>query len=287
MVRQSMKLLRKTTWYPQPHEIRGGVTFEADDAALDATCVPIAFHDEGLGTPSARETHPENAAFTVPTDEANCFPDSRVNNVFAEFRYSITSKFMDDNLTGIRCWFMPVFFSFLDDYTPADELTSATVQSILKMQTESTDRQGGPLYVATTDLPEKVAAMGVLGTNTPFLDTDTGIESIAAALETYYDAIHYYTIANKVRSVTGGMKWFTLTRNRPQATFRFHIRPKSKRMNPYTYFGIQTGVPIQGSESQIPVVTRDLTVATQYVDLDWKIRYNEWNENFDFRKVSA
>ncbi len=274
----------KTMWWPQPHDLQGGVTFECDDGTLDATIVPLAFYDEGLGAPSAIETNPENAAFAVVTDQANCFVNSRINVMFAEFIFSLTSKFNDDNLTAIKIGTMPIFMSFINDYTAVDEVSSVEIQDVIEMQTESTDRQGGPLYVAAKDLPEKVAGIGVLGTNTPFLDTDTGIEAVDWRPDQFYDALHFLTIKEKLKKVTGGMKHEYLTANRPVIKKRFFIRPKVKRMNPFTYFGVLVSVQVQGQE-QVGVITRDYTAATQYVDLDWKVRYNEWNEDFNMSKV--
>ncbi len=275
----------KQKWWPQPHRLTAGVTFELDSATLDSTIIPIAFYDEGLGAPSLIETNPEHANFAIVGDQANCFVGSRVNTYYAEFRFSLTSKFFDDNLSGIRFATMPIFMAFQNDYTAIDELSSLEVQDVLMMQTESTDRQGGPLYVAGTDLPEKVAAHGNLGANTPFLDTDVGIESVAFNSVNYYNAIHFLTIANKIKSVQGGLKWHVINANRPFMKINFHIRPKTKAMNPFTYAGVLVHVPVQGDADQIGVITRDITAATQYLDLDWDVRYNEWNPEFNMAKV--
>ncbi len=156
------KKLMKSTWYPQPHSINGGCAFELDDATLDSTIVPFCFYDEGLGAPTARETNPRNTAFAVVADEANCFVGSRVNNIIAEFRFALSSFVLDQNIPSVRFAVMPIYFAFIEDYTAVDELTSIEVQDVLEMQTEATDRQGGALYVAATDLPEKVPGLLIL-----------------------------------------------------------------------------------------------------------------------------
>ncbi len=276
--------LMKQTWYPQPHSINGSCSFECDDAALDSTIVPIAFYDEGLGAPSTKETHPENAAFAVVADEANCFVGSRINMITAEFRIALTSKAFDDNVQ-IRFATMPIFMAFKEDYEAIDELSSLEIQDVLEMQTETTTNQGGPLYVAGTDLPEKVAALSNLGVNTPFLDTDTGIEGVAFSAATYYNMLHFQTNRGKLKKVQGGLKYEILNGNRPFIKKQFFIRPKVKAMNMFTYFGALLHVPVQGGTEQIGVITRDYTAATQYVDIDWNIRYNEWNPEFNMSVV--
>ncbi len=284
MPERAPKLMRQT-WWPQPHRLTAGVTFELDAATLDSTILPIAFYDEGLGAPSGVNTNPEHASFALVGDQANCHVGSRINMITAQLRFSLTSKFFDDNLSGIRFATMPIFMAFINDYTAIDELSSLEIQDILMMQTESTDRQGGPLYVAATDLAEKVAGHGNLGANTPFLDTDVGIESVAFNSNAYYNALHFHTTKDKLKSVQGGLKWHVINANRPFMKMDFFIRPKVKAMNPFTYFGVLVHVPVQGDADQIGVITRDITAATQYLDLDWDVRYNEWNPEFDMGKV--
>jgi len=285
MPRERTPRLMRTEHYPQPHDIRGGVTFELDNGVIDSTIIPFAFYDEGLGAPSAVETHPENAAFAVVDKQANCFVNSRINMIHAELRFSLTSKFFDDNLSGIRFATMPIFMAFINDYTAIDELSALEIQDVLEMQTETTTNQGGPLYVAGTDLPEKVASLGNLGAATPFLDTDVGIEGVAFVEQNYYDMLAHSTNAEKLKSVQGGLKWEVINANRPFIKKTFFIRPKVKRMNKFTYFGVMVHVPEQGDTQQIGVITRDITAATQYLDVDWDVRYNEWNNEFNSSKI--
>ncbi len=277
--------LMKQAWYPQPHVLSGGFSFEFDDATLDATIVPIAFYDEGLGTPSALETNPENAAFAVPADQANCFVNSSLNVVNAEFRFSLNSSFLDDNLTHIRFATMPIHMAFINDYTAIDELSSLETQDILNMQTESSDRQGGPLYVAAKDLPEKITNLANQGTNQAFLDTDVGIEAVAFDIGNYYNALQFLTIGPKLKKISSGLQWHIMSRNKPFIKYRLKIRPNVKRMNPFTFFGLMIVAPASGTVQQPHTITRDFVAATQYLDVDYDVRYNEWNQDFNFKVV--
>ncbi len=278
--------LMRTAWYPQPHLITAGFSFEFDDATLDSTIVPIAFYDEGLGSPAANETHPEHTSFAVVNDRPNCFVNSTINSIEAEFRFNLNSNFLDDNLMVLRFCTMPIHMAFINDYTAIDELTSLEVQDILEMQTEATDRQGGPLYVAATDLSEKTAGISNQGADVPFLDTDAGLEAVAFNTNEYYNSIHFLTIKEKIKRVSSGLQWHTLTRNRPTLRYKLHIKPNVKRMNPFTYFGLLVHAQIVGGTNQPHTLTRDLVAATQYMDVDYDIRYNEWNQNFAFEKVT-
>ncbi len=277
-------MLMKQKWWPQPHEINGSISFEFDDGTIDSTIVPICFYDEALGAPSSKETNPENAAFAIVANEPNCFVGSRVNRIFAEFRFSVTKDFMEDNIAALRMAVMPIHCAFSEDYTAVDELSGVTVANALELQTEATDRQGGPLYVAGTDMPEKLTNSGLQGVNVPFLDTDQGLEAVAFSSAQYYQAISHQTISGKVRACSGGLRWFTMSPNNTFKRMRFGIVPKVKAMNPFTYYGMLLFAPAAGLKDQLPAVA-ELTAATDYVHVDWNIRYNEWNPEFNFGMV--
>ncbi len=279
-----VKQFTKVEMYAQPHQIGRQFAFELDDATLDSTIVPFAFYDEGMGAPTALETHPENAAFVVVAHQANCFINSRINLVLANLRFALTSKAIDDNLPAIRMAFMPIHMAFIDDYTAIDELSTLEVQDVLEMQTESTDNQGGPLYVAATDLPEPTASSAVYATTTPFLDTDTGLEAVAFSSGNFYNMLHFMTNSGKLKATQSGLRWFTLTPNRPVKEFDIGIVPKVKRMNKFTYFGCLIHVPILSNNDQV-VAGGDVTAATQYVTCTSRVRYSEWNIDFNSRKV--
>lgn len=274
----------KSTWYPQPHDMRGGCSFEIDNTTLDQTIVPFCFYDEGLGAPTARETNPRNASFAVVNDEANCFVNSRVNTIFAEFRFSLTAQALDDNLPSIRFATMPIWMAFKENYTAIDELSTFEIQDILELQTEATDRQGFPLFVAAADLPEISTSRANLGANQPGLDTDVGIEAVAFDVNAYYDMLHYMTNGSMLANSTGGLSWDVLTQQRPFIMKRFQINPKVKRMNEYTFGGLLINFPAAGQSEQTMALA-ELTGSVNLVHMDWTIRYNEWNEDFNSRML--
>ncbi len=274
--------LMKSLWHPRPHDSEGSLSFELDDATIDTTILPIAMYDEGLGAPSAYEANPQHASFVV-TDDPNCFVESRVDRVFCRLKWGITSKFIDDNIPAVRCFYMPLFLAFKEDYIAVDELSNLKIQDTLELQTEATDRQGYPLYNGT-DMTDKFGSSAHVGLNVPGLTADSGLEGITFTLNQYYDMLHYLRNSGKLKSVQGGIKWFTLTPNKPVATIDIRIRSSVKRMNEYTFFGVMIGCPVVDTADQIPV-TADITAATRYVFCDWQIRFNEWNEDFYMKMV--
>ncbi len=278
------KRMGKVEMWPRPHDMTGSVSFELDDSLIDTTILPICHYDEGKGAPDSYNSHPEHASYVVAA-ESNCFVDSRINQIFCRLTASLTSKFIDDNLTAIRIGIMPIFLAFKEDYDATDELSGATVKSVLGMEYETTDRQGRPIYNASK-MAEKFAGSNDLWDQTGLgLTTDVGMEGVSFNRGTFYDALQYMKIAGKLKKCVGGMKYFSLTQNRPYRNFDVKIRPKNKRMNEYNFLGVMLDVPTQSNPLQTPVATRDTTAATQYVDIDWATRYLEWHDNFDHGKV--
>ncbi len=275
-------MLMRTTWYPSPHNMEIAVGFNIESAVKHDTNFPVCFYDEGLGTPSALETHPENAAFAEQAN-GNCFPDSRINNIFTSVEFHLTKGLLEtDKVHALKCYYMPIFLSFKEDYIAIDELSSSETQDILKMQTEATDRQGFPLY-NNNKLAEKFTGGGTFPTTQPGLTTTQIAEGVAFDTEAFYDALHYKTISGKLKTLQGGLKNFMLTRQRPFKQFMFRLRSKTKRMNPFNFFGIIAGAYQVDTHEQLPIATD--TSAIQHVHCVFKCRYNEWNQDFNFKRV--
>jgi hypothetical protein len=279
----AVKRLAKTTQYPQPHNDTFSWAHGLETATNDrATILPIIMYDEGLGAPSGRQTHPEHSSFSE-VSYPNCFVDSRINRAYVELRFTLTKGALEtDKIHALNIAFMPIFTAFKEDYTAIDEKSQWEVQDILELQTEDTDRQGYPLYNGV-DMTEKYSGSCDLDAAVPGLTTDQGLEGVTFDVTQYYDALQFTTIAGKLKGAQGGLKWITLTRQKPTVKIRIRMRSAVKRMNPYSFFGVMTYVPQVDTDYQIPASGDVTNISHVYVDA--KFRYNEWNENFSHNKV--
>ncbi len=271
----------KQTWFPRVHNQRLALSFGMESAVVNTTTiVPIAFYDEAI-SPSTISTNPENAAF-VEVDSMNCMPDSRIDGINVEATFSMTHGALEtDKLHMIKCGFMELHTSF-EDIAATDELSGATIGTVLELETESTDRQAMPLY-NTVKVLEKVATSGTLDALQPGLTSSQVIEGVAFQPNLYYDALQYHTTKNKLKACTNGLKWFTLTKDKPFRKFKFRIHPKTKRMNEFSFAGLMVLVPDAQTDFQYHL-DADMT-NIPHVDVMIRIRYNEWNEYFNFKKV--
>ncbi len=275
--------LMRTKWFPNPHTFRHIFGFALESGVENrATNYPICMYDEGQGTPSDLETNPVNAAFVVDQSPM-IYPDSRVDSIFAQVTVSMTKAALEtDKLHAIRYFIQPVHMAFLEDYTAIDDLSSTETQDAIEMQTESTDRQGIPLW-NNIKLPAPLSGKNLLHADVPLMDTTQQIEGITYGTQGFYNAIHYMTIANKLKTLTDGIRWHIIKRQNPVHVHRFRIHRSSKHANPYMYAGLIIGCPAADAFDQIPMAAETTNVT--HLKLETSVRYNEWNENFNFKPV--
>jgi len=276
-----MTKLMKTKWYAQPHRQWLRFKLSAQVNNKQSTIIPHCFYDEGLGAASAQETNPRHANF-ASVSSTNCFPESDVDIVFASLTFTLTKQALEtDKITALRIGFMPIFCSF-EDYTAIDELSSLEIQDILELQFETTDNQGFPLF-AGVKLTEAFSGSGTFSALQPGLTTTQVIENVAFSAINYYDMLQYQTNSGKLKVCQGGLKWLTLTRQRPVAEVKIKIRPKSKRMVEKNFFGTLITLP-QGNDLFQIIPLTDMS-AVDHVSVNTKTTFNEWNQNFNFARV--
>ncbi len=276
--------LQKIKNYPRPHTIECSWTHSLESSTVNHTTIlPVVRHDEGLGAPASYNANPEHASFAA-SSSSGCYPESRIDNIFQEIHFSLTKDaLVTDNIDAVRLAFMPMALAFITDYTAIDELTSEEIQDILELQTESTDRQGYPLYNGAKVVP-KFSGSATLNADEPGLTTNQILEGIAFNEGAFYDFLQYKTPAEKLKSLIGGLKWITLTRRNPVARVRIRLRNKTKYMNPYAFQGTLIHVPQSATKQQFTLVT-DTTANLPHVSVMTQTRFLEWNQQFDMAKI--
>ncbi len=273
----------KTKWFPRPHQMDHSWEHSIESSTNNFyTNYPLIMYDEGLGAPSAYEANPEHASF-VETNGPNCFPESRIDNIFAQLTFSLTKgAITTDALPAVKCCFLPVFVAF-DDALAIDELSSLEVQDVLEIQRESTDRQTYPLF-NNVNMLEHFANSALLDANVPGLTTTQQLEGVSFSVNEYYDMLQYLTNSAKLKVCQGGLKWITLTETKPIAKIKLRLRPKVKSMNEYAYFGVIVGVPPAGGNYQYGKVG-DSTADLPHVNVIMRSRANEWNQEFNMARI--
>ncbi len=272
----------KDKWYARPHNYQISWAHGLESAvANQSTIVPISMYDEGLGTPSDYEANPRNAAF-AEAGEPNCYPESRVDFMYARIRFAMTNAAIEtDAIHILRFATMPIFVVF-EDQTANDEKSGLDIGEILELQSEATDNQAYPLY-NNVDMKEMATDLHVVPTNVPGLTGGTSLEGVAFQKAKYYDALHYYTNGNKLKTVQGGLKWHTLTRRKPTMDYTITQRSKTKSMQEKSFFGVLVYMPSSGDVDQHAVIADTTDIA--HLRCDLTVRFNEWNGDFNMKRV--
>lgn len=282
MVVGKTKMIKLRT-FPRPHDEKLTWAHGLETAVVNQwTMVPLVMYDEGKGAPLAYEANPEHASF-LETDEPNCFPESRVDFIVAQLVVSMTKASLEtDNLHAIRYGYMSIGVAFIDDYTAINELDSAEIQDVLELTTESTDRQGHPLW-NDVKMAQPFTNSALLPASVPGLTASQVLEGVTFAQNQYYDMLHYKTNGPKLKSVQGGLRWRTLTRQNPVHIINIKLRSAVKFMNPFAQMSILFGVPKAGSAEQIHMAGD--TTNVNHVNVNLRVRYNEWNQGFYHLKI--
>jgi hypothetical protein len=273
-----MRMIRIKS-FPRIHVQENKFQLNANNSSVkNATIVPAIMQDEGLGATGSVYTNPQHASF-AEVNEPNCYPESRVNYAKINLELGLTKEAIaTDSVEVMKVMIVPIYMSFLENYTATNESTSQSVEDMLEMQHETTDRQGYPLFNGTKlsgDSPD-------LGTNMPGLTTNTNIEGVTFAINALYDGLQYFTNGGKIRKSMGRIKWLNISKRR-NVRLSIRIKSKAKRMNPYTFYGVLIYVP---KENEKPSMQKngDLT-DIDHIQVKTLIRYNEWNDNFNFERT--
>ncbi len=290
--------------YPNVHQFETACTFKGNTTTVSQqTIMPILFNDDGRGDPDQLQVHPENTNFAVDATP-NCFPDSTIGRMRIKIELKSrdniwNNKMLDGTVTpnvlataetisgeakhAMRFKLLPIYTAFSEDLDALDIKSTETIKSTLELQYETTTRQTYPLWngVDMKNGTSFTATMPGIGA--------TAIEAVAFSEDTYYNMLNYGTAKGLLKKICpGGMKWYTLTPNRPYKDVFMSPKPRSniKRINPYTFCGVMVIFEEFNTDSQLNDQLFHLAVQDiEYADCRMEVYFEEWNPYFDMRKV--
>ncbi len=290
--------------YPNIHKFEIGCIFKGNTATVQQqTIMPILFNDDGRRDADQLNVHPEHASFAVDATP-NCFPDSTIGRMRIKLelksRDAVWNNIILDGTTvantlatavtisgqakhAMRFKVLPIYTAFSEDLDALDIKSTETIKSTLELQYETTTRQTYPLWngVDMKNGTSFAATMPGIGA--------TAIEAVAFDEDTYYNMLNYGTAKGLLRKICpGGMKWYTLTRNKPYQDVFLSPKPRSniKRINPYTFCGLLVKFEEFNTNGQLnDQLFNTATTDVEFADARLECYYEEWNPYFDMRKV--
>ncbi len=272
--------------HPLPHDLTYNGVFDILDATKDATLLTVLRATEIAGI-EAVEVNPRHASFAEETG-----PTISMGSIVPRIQFTLRAQcsqamILDNEFAKVQFHMMPIYTAFLDSLEAADDKTDKDVASILELSAaDTTEKRTRPLF-STVNLS---AATGTQPVNTILetevfgdwgLATDLVMESVAWDVGEYFDAVKYFTNGAMLRKVTGPIKTWTLSRDRPAMYHSSNFtNPTVKRGNPWTYCGVmlwtsQVGVHSFGYAGDFDAADKDT------VHFNAAIRFDEWNPEFD------
>ncbi len=189
-----------------------------------------------------------------------------------------------DKIRSLVVNWMPIYISFLDTLEAEDEKTATQIEDILELEHFTDNKDTQPEYsgikISTLHnvAPSSIHYTEVFGDWG--LTTDLKYESVAFDLGAFYDTLQFKTNAGMLKKVIGPMRKVILRQDHPYFHFSSNFTyPSIKRANPYTFCGVLFHLPQMGQFMQVGEVAD--TTAIDHVNIEGRIRYDEWNSVFD------
>ncbi len=276
----------KVVWQnPLPHDFTFSFGLDMDDAAAtkNSTIIPFVMQDNAIIDYETIKTNKENADFAVVA-KPNCAAGSYVPK--CSVSWVGFSPAAEVNIMKFK--YMDIHTAMLNRLDAFDKKTGNDIETILELTHEVTDEQTIPLWNTVKiyeghhvqDLPAEV----------PGLSTNQQPEGVAFDLEMYFDALHYYTNRQMLRTLTGRMLNYELSRPvvdnirtdaRVAKYFNTRMPKIASYMNPYAFYGGLFHCPQVGTQNQYMTTT----TAIEHLTILGRCRFNEYNPDFNFARA--
>ncbi len=273
---------------PLPHVFRYDVELSLLSTEEQATMFMYMGTSKLTADPKTIEVNPRNALFAQETGPLICY-DSMVQMATIITTFSMTSHMkVTDQLDIVKIYHQNIHGAFEDSWTPTDDKTGTKVAHILDVWEDATNEDVIPLYNNVDLVTEEDFPVSTVNDTQTFshlsLTTDLKMEGINTDIPEWFDALQFYTIAGKLKTLAGPMRTLVLTKNRPTVTIveRKFIPKNVQYGNPFLYFGKRIKMPATTEFEQI-LSRNDIPTSTTkgHVNVTSLIRYNEWNPDFD------
>ncbi len=280
----------RLTWqYPRIHNFEFGFGLSAEASTKASTIVNYIMQNNAIVDYETIKTNPENADFAVVAYPDIC-AGSYVPKVHVGYQMYIPPS--DTEIVHLRVDTMGLHTSMLNRLDAFDKKTGNDVETLLELEHETTDEKCYPIFNGT-----KLFESGGTYDMAPLsgyasigLTTDGQPEGVAFDKEMFFDAMHYYTNKEMLKTVTDRMRSHIVSE--PLVLHGRSIVSKSVTMNtpslckfahPYTYCGELFSVPQVGSRTQYHLAGE--TTAIEHLQVKGFVRFYEYNPDFNFSRA--
>ncbi len=273
--------------HPLHHNFTYNTSLDAyhttDQNCTFLTVMYTANNRTGRINPEAIEVHPMHTNYAEETGPL-CNYMSIMDNLGVNLRIFLSKGLIKTNSVSACRVYMGFYrMAFEDVHTKTDIATTNTTDTVLKLITDTTDKDciidfdGGKLSNGTQPLstvndPEVFGDYGLLTTNV--------MENVAFLPTVYFNSQRFYSNRKFIRGILPKLIPLDLTATKPYRNIFIKNVPKEcRRGNDHMMFGILIYVP-QGIEIEQTFTQSDVT-DIDHVHIKATVRYLEWNPNHD------
>ncbi len=279
----------RLTWkFPRIHNFDFGFGLSAEAVTKASTIVPYMYQNNAIVDYENIKTNPENADFSVVA-YGDCCAGSYIPNISVVWTAVIPPS--DTEIVQLRFDTLEIAIAMLNRLDAFDKKTGDDIETILELQHATDDEITFPLFNGTKLFESggtyDIAPLG--GFADIGLTTDGQPEGVALDKELFFDAMHYYTNKEMLKTVTDRMKSHIVSEplvpHGKSMIFggKRGVPSLCKFMNPYAFCGQLFSVPQVGSRTQYHLAGE--TTAIEHLMVKGHVRFYEFNPDFNFSRA--
>ncbi len=280
----------KLTWkFPRIHNFEFGFGLTAESAVKNSTIVPYVYQNNAIVDYETIKTNPENVDFAVVAYGDTC-AGSYIPKIQVGYQMFIPP--IEVTIVHLRVNTMPIHTSMLNRLDAFDKKTNKDIESIIEMQHATDDEIAYPLFNGNILFEgQGVHDIAPLGGYADIGLTDDGQpEGVTFDQEEFFDAMHYFTNKQMLKTVTGGMRSHIVSepliphgRSIVSVNKTMETPSLCKFQHPYTFCGELFTVPAIGTRTQYHFASE--TTGIEHLSVRGYVRFNEYNPDFNFARA--
>ncbi len=285
--------------YPLRHRLVFSAGLSAGVNTLNTVFLPIVMSSSDTDVvASTIQVNPHNTNY-----EEDAGPLVRVMSILDRMRISLkfnltavcndlaetaSGTFTGDGIPSLRLLWRPIFGAFTEKLNATDDDLGTTVASMLGLTVDATNEDVVPITTnklpttGSSDLALPVSSVNAVQIFSDFnMTTDTTMEDHVHDENTLQSMLRRSTVKGALRSFMGRTRHVILTRNRPYKSFFLDkfLPSAIRRVNPFTFFGIQVHVPAIADVEQ---AYHHLNASSNaHIGVKCIVNYHEWNIEHD------
>ncbi len=280
----------KLTWiYPRVHNFDFGFGLSAENVLKASTIVTYIMQNNSIEDYENIKTNPENGEFATVA-----YPDTCAGSYIPKIHVTWVAVIppADTEIVHLKFDTLPIHTSMLNRLDAFDKKTGFDIETILELEHATDDETCYPIFNGTklfesggtfdTTYKDGFADVG--------LGTDLQSEGVAFDKEQFFDAMHYFTNKEMLKTVTGRMTSHTLSeplvphgRSMIVKSFTMNTPSLCKFQHPYTTCAELFSVPQVGTRSQYHLAGE--TTAIEHLMVKGFVRFYEFNPDFNFARA--